>query len=202
MVASVTAVLLAAGSSSRFTGDLPKQLLPLEGEPLVRRAARCALASAAGQVVVVVGHAAGKVQRALGDLDVEIVTNPGWSAGQSSSVRVGLQSVDETAGAALFMPIDQPLLTPSVLDRLIDFYRETGARIIVPTAEGKRGSPVLFDRSLFPELSALQGDAGGRQLFPRYAEAVVELELINPEVLIDIDEPNEYHDLLERMRAR
>lgn len=187
---AVSSVLLAAGRSERFGagfGDLPKQLAEFRGEPLVRRAARTALAADFSEVLVVTGYHAEAVEAALQGLDVTFVRNSDWEEGQSTSVKAGLARVDPASQAALFMPCDQPLLTPEILDRILGVYRETGGLIVVPIHGDRRGSPVLLDRSLFPELAQITGDTGGRQVIRRYPNAVVEVTLESEGPLVDVD---------------
>jgi len=188
---NVSGVILAAGPSLRFGTDLPKQLWLIEGETLVRRVTRRALSSRLAEVVVVVGHRAVQVSAALDGLQVEVVENPGFSAGQASSVRVGLSAVGSAASATLFMTVDQPHLDVDLIDDLIGLFETTGGPIVVPTFEGTRGAPVLFARSLFSELERLEGDAGGRQLFSLHADGIVELPLADAAPLQDVDTPED-----------
>ncbi len=184
----VSGVVLAAGRSTRFAGPAPKQLALVEGEPLVRRTARRALASRLDEVIVVVGFAADEVRAALAGLLVRIVENPDFATGQSSSVRAGLAAVELGAGAAMFLPADQPRLTSETIDRILAAWEESGGPIVVPTFQGRRGAPVVFDRALFPELATIAGDEGGRQLFPRHEGEIVEVALPSAEPLSDLDE--------------
>lgn len=187
IVPAVSGVVLAAGSSRRF-GDQPtKQLVDIDGEPLVRRVVGRVLRSQLSEVIVVVGRAASEVESACQDLEVRTVFNPRFEEGQSLSVRAGLAAVDSRADAAMFIPVDQPDLTPQVLDALIDCYGRTRGPIVVPTYRGQRASPVLFDRSLFGELAGLVGDAGGRQLFPAHHGEIVEVPLTSAAPLRDLD---------------
>lgn len=193
--ARVAGVVLAAGPSSRFGDDLPKQLLELEGEPLVRRVARRALESNLIDVIVVVGYREREITAALGVLPLQVVVNPHFEQGQSTSVRVGLAEVRPDATAVMFLPVDQPHLTRRVIDRLIAAHEKTSASIVVPAFEGERGAPVLFDSTLFPELAHISGDSGGRQLFPRHADKIVEVQLASREPLLDIDTPEDWERL-------
>jgi molybdenum cofactor cytidylyltransferase len=197
----VAGVVLAAGESRRMGQGPPKQLLSFEGEPLVRRVARVALASSLDEVIVVVGHAAADVRQALAALSVRTVTNPDYAAGQSTSVKVGLENVAPTADAAMFIPVDQPLITPRFIDRLVSAYSRTRAAIVLPTHAGRRGAPVLLDRTLFLELAKITGDAGGRQILDRYTDRIVSVPLEDPAPLLDIDTPEAYDELLRRSRA-
>ena len=193
--ARVAGVILAAGPSERFGDDVPKQLLELEGETLVRRVARLALESNLTDVIVVVGYRAREITAALGVLPLQVVVNPDFEQGQSTSVRAGLAEVRPNATAVMFLPADQPFLTRKVIDHLIAAHEKTGAPIVVPVFEGRRGAPVLFDSTLFPELAHLSGDIGGRQLFPRYPDKILEVPLTSREPLLDIDTPEDWERL-------
>lgn len=191
----VSGILLAAGSATRFGGERPKQLAPFRGEPLVRRAARQALAAGLDEVIVVVGRAAGEVAAAVAGLAVRIAENPRFAEGRSTSIATGLSAVSPRAAAAIFLPCDQPFLTSLEISRLADAYRDGGGPIVVPTCGGRRGSPVTFDRSLFAELAALSGDRGGRVLVERYPERVVEVPLASEVALVDADTPEALAEL-------
>lgn len=193
----VSGVLLAAGESSRMDEGQVKQLLPVGSEPLVRRVAREAVASRLSEVIVVVGFAADDVRQALAGLDVRIIDNPGYGEGQSTSVKAGLAVIEPTADAALFIPADQPFLTSAIIDRLIATYQESGGPIVLPVYQERRGAPVLLDRSLFPELSRITGDEGGRQLVRRQPDKVIAVVLDSEKPLLDIDTAEDYRQLLD-----
>ena len=194
---SVSGVLLAAGQSKRFPGDLPKQLLDFKGEPMVRRMARQALTSRLGDLIVVLGYRADLIRPVLSDLEVKMVDNPDYASGQSSSVRWGLRSLDPSASAALFLPADQPFLSAALLDQLINTYELSGGPIVLPTYQGYRGSPVLFHQSLFPELAAVTGDEGGRQIIKRHESEIVTVVVDSQRPLLDIDTPEDCRELLD-----
>lgn len=189
-------VVLAAGGSSRFAGPVAKQLVEIGGEPAVRRAVRRALESRLERVVVVTGHVAEEVRRAVDGLAVERIHNPQWSEGQSGSVRAGLAAVAGEAVAVVFIPCDQPFLTCGLIDQLVARHAAGDAAIVVPTWRGRRGAPVLIDGSLFAELETIKGDAGARQLFARHA--VVELETDDQAALLDFDSESRLGELLHR----
>lgn len=192
----VSGVLLAAGASKRLTGDRPKQLLLIDGEPLVRRVAKNVLESRLRELIVVVGFMADSVRSVLSDLEVNIVNNVEYAKGQSSSVKLGLRSVNSSACAALFIPADQPFLSSTLLDELISTYEGSGGPIVMPTYKGRRGAPLLFDRSLFPELASITGDEGGRQILKRHQSEIVTVTLDSERPLLDIDTPQIYRKLV------
>lgn len=183
----VTGVVLAAGLSSRSRGDVPKQLRKIQGETLVCRTARAALASKLDQVLVVAGHRASAVGAAVAGLAVEVVVNPDYAAGQSTSVKAGLSRLDAEADAVLFIPCDLPYLDPETLDRLLEVYAATGGPIVVPTFEDRRRAPVLLDRALFPEIAAITGDQGARQLFAAHPNDLVEVPFPSDRPFQDLD---------------
>jgi molybdenum cofactor cytidylyltransferase len=165
----IAGIVLAAGQSSRL--GRPKQLLPVHGEPLIRHTLRRVLASSLDQVILVVGQEADEVRAAVADLPVACVFNADAAAGQSTSVRAGLAALSPDVAAAVFILGDQPGVDPNVIDTLIASWRETGAPVVVPRYEDRMGNPVLFDRRLFPELAALEGDTGARPVVRAYHDS-------------------------------
>lgn len=187
-VRRVGAVVLAAGRGSRMGGPV-KQLATIGGVPLVRRAAEAAVASRAAPVVVVTGHAAGEVAAALEGLDVTLVHNPDFAEGLSTSLRAGLSALPEEVEAAVVLLADMPGIDGAAIDRVIGAYDPAaGALVVMATAAGRRGNPVLWSRRFFPELSAVTGDTGGRQVIAGVPEAVVEVEL-GEAAALDVDTP-------------
>src|SRR6478735_338900 len=105
----ISIVILAAGTSTRL--GRPKQLLDLGGEPLLRHTLRNALASRVGEVVLVLGNQADSISEAVGNLGQRTVINPDFAAGQSTSLRAGIESVSAESDAAIVMLGDQPMVT-------------------------------------------------------------------------------------------
>lgn len=187
---AVGAILLAAGSSSRLGS--PKQLLTFEGVPLVRYVAAEALASRIAKLIVVVGSRSAKVRDALVGLDVEIVDNPSFQQGQSTSLRMGLLAFPRSLSAALVLLVDQPFVDATLIDRLIGLYEETGAAIVAPQHAGRRGNPVLFDHTLLPELLTVVGDTGAREVIGKHRDRLVTLELADDRAFADVDTWDDY----------
>jgi molybdenum cofactor cytidylyltransferase len=191
----VAAVILAAGGSTRMAQ--PKQLMLLGEQPMVRRVTEAVCDAGLSQVVVVVGAHAEKVRQALIGLPADVVVNEAWAEGMSTSLRVGLQALRPEIQAAFVVLADQPALTPGLLRQLADHYRTTAAPIVAPFFQGQRGNPVLFTRSLFPELLALEGDQGARALLVQHSEQVECVELDDPAVILDVDTDQDYEKAAE-----
>lgn len=190
----VVAVVLAAGESRRM--GKPKQLVVVDGEPMVVRAARLALASGADEGMVVTGAHAVEVVAALAPLlattddRLRLVSNPDYQTGQASTIRTAVATLPPACAAVLFLPVDQPFIPPSLLRQLIDAW-QAGARLAAPVVAGvPRGAPALFDRSLFPELLQLQGDIGARPLLQKYRPQLVLVPATTAE-LRDLDTPED-----------
>ena len=193
----VAGIILAAGGSTRM--GTPKQLLDWQGQPLVCHAVQTAISAGLEPVVLVIGAHGAAVRQALGDLaagDLQVIDNPDWTAGQSTSVTAGLRVLPATSGAAVFLLCDQPNITPGLVRALIDRHAETLAPIIAPLVDDRRGNPVLFDRRTYPDLAALTGDTGGRALFARYP--VNWLPWHDRSALADIDTLDDYRRLQEQ----
>lgn len=113
------AVLLAAGGSRRL--GQPKQLLTRDGEPLVRRAARLALATAPRRMLVVTGGAGDAVAAALHGLACERVDHAGWASGLAGSLHAAGDALAADASpSVLVLGCDQPALEASHLRALLD----------------------------------------------------------------------------------
>ena len=190
MTGSVSGVILAAGLSTRFEAAPgsaePKQLYRIDGETLVRRVCREALASNLAEVILVTGHARRRINAEVADLDLRAVHNPDYKSGQSGSVRRGLAAVPADVDGAMFLAVDQPGLDAAIIDRLLGAFRDPSS-IVVPTFHGRRGAPVTFGRQWFPRLERLRGDQGARPLLDPLAEHIQEVELDSPAPLEDVD---------------
>jgi molybdenum cofactor cytidylyltransferase len=181
----IAAIVLAAGEATRM--GQPKQLLNIHRQPMVRRVVESVCAAGLDQVVVITGAYAEEVGKALDGLPVEVVFNPAWRAGMSTSLQKGLRVLRPEIRAALVVLADQPALTSDLVKSLADRYRATEAPAVAPVSHGKRGNPVLFDRALFEELQAVEGDQGGRAVLARHAAQVEQVEVGDLGVLFDVD---------------
>lgn len=185
----VGVVVLAAGASRRLPG--PKQMLRYHGVTLVRRAAQTAVAAGCGPVAVVLGAHAEQLRFELVDLAVRIVENRHSAKGLSTSVRAGLEALEEQAdlNAALFTTCDQPHLSADVLQQIVATFVAERPKAVACEYAGTVGVPALFARSLFEELRALDGDHGAKAVLQRHASEVARIPF-EPGSL-DVDTPED-----------
>jgi molybdenum cofactor cytidylyltransferase len=181
--AGIGIVLLAAGGSSRMGS--PKQLLRIRGRAMVRRAAETALATGCDPIVVVLGCEANQVREELEGLPLWITENSAWSDGIGSSIRTGVQILEQTeVDAALLLVCDQPLITSDDLEKLIAVSRANPGSIVASYDEVV-GAPALFPRQWFTYLLQLRGDQSARHLLLSNAAVVRRVSLDSTKVDID-----------------
>lgn len=189
------AIIMAAGSARRY-GQL-KQLLPLGGEPALRRIVDTARRAGFQQIVLVLGCGAQQVRMALGDLsDVDIVDNPDWQEGMSASMRLGLAALRARIGATALLLGDQPLISASLLRALLVERACSGALLVAPSWQGRWRNPVIVARSLFAALSEVEGDRGGRDVVRAHAQHMRLVPWDDPSCFYDIDQPQDYARVL------
>lgn len=187
----VAGIILAAGASTRM--GKPKQLLRLDDEPLVKLAAKEAVRSRLGEVIVVTGSMHDDIEQALERMPVQVLFNSFWQQGQSTSVATGVKSVDQTMQAMLFLLCDQPLIHAGLIDQIIAVYEETGAAIVAPRFKSRIGNPVLFARETWQgRLMSLTGDEGARRILKENPDSIAYVEVENEDVFRDIDTPEDF----------
>ena len=194
MTARIAAIILAAGSASRM--GQPKQLLDWGGRPLVRVVAEHALEARLDHVLVVVGAASDAVAAALADMPIELIQNPAFAEGQSTSLRAGIAALTSDVSAALVLLGDQPFVSPEIISRIVDEWRASGGTIVAPVYRGQRGNPVLFAKEVFGELLAIEGDRGARAILATHPGRVRTVAFDDDRPLADIDTPEDYQRLV------
>jgi molybdenum cofactor cytidylyltransferase len=181
----IAGLLLAAGGARRFGSQ--KLVATVDGVPLVRRA-HDTLAEVVDSVFVVVGAEAPAVTHALESTDATIIVNPDWADGLSTSIRRGIGAVPLDAEAVIVALGDEPEVDARIAVELIAMWKNSGRPIVAARYEGVQSHPVLFDRSVFPELSVLEGDVGAKSVIYRSAERVAFVDVASARP-IDVDVP-------------
>jgi len=175
-IANVGLLLLAAGSSSRLAR--PKQLLPYQGQTLLRHAAQLAVASPCRPLVLVTGALHDELLPEIDGLPFHVVRNDNWADGMGGSIAAGLAELETAAegprvDAVIVILCDQPLLTEEIIGQLIVQFQATGQQVVASAYAGTQGVPALFSRAIFPQLLALRGASGARELLQQYATCLL-----------------------------
>jgi molybdenum cofactor cytidylyltransferase len=190
----IVAVVLAAGQSKRM--GKPKQTLLLGGVPMLQKVLEVYRQTDVDRIVVVLGAGAGAVRRAV-HFKEQVVVNRGYRRGMSGSLKLGIAAAPG-ADAVIVALGDQPFVSPRTVNKLIDAYRKSGARAVVPVYRGTRGNPVLLDRSLFPEIEKITGDVGGKSVIAGNEASVLEVSVRDKGVASDLDTPRDYREATSR----
>jgi molybdenum cofactor cytidylyltransferase len=190
-------IILAGGSSTRL--GRPKQILKLKGKYLLEYVLNAALESKLNHVVLVLGHDHQNILQALGACTLhehlQVVINHRYLEGQSRSLQAGLLKIRQTFPSVMFLLGDQPLLDSNTIDHMLDRFRYSGKDICVPVCKGKRGNPTIFNRVLYDQLLAIEGDIGARNIIRANPERVLYLEMNDPLCFFDIDSQKDLTNL-------
>jgi molybdenum cofactor cytidylyltransferase len=191
----VAAIIIAAGASTRL--GQPKQLIMVDGEPMLQRAIRRAQQAGASPVFIVLGAHREVIQNAIDFRAAKIVVNNDWEEGMASSIRAGVVAVRSeapTAEGVLLMTCDQPHVSAEHLGCLIGMsYAQSAPTAIASFYGGIRGVPAIFPRQALRDLLALRGNKGARSLLEMPPWPVISIALACGEV--DIDRPEDLAQL-------
>jgi molybdenum cofactor cytidylyltransferase len=181
----ISAILLGAGQSKRM--GVNKLSLPWRKKTIFQVCLGSLLRSDAAEVVVVVNERVRKLVVQRGDEKLKVVVNPDFKRGMSTSIRRGLQALTPESEGILIALGDQPYLRTRTIDALIHAFVPKRGAIVIPTYAGRRGNPVIFDRSYEKELLGLRGDVGARSLLERYPDRILTVRTKSEGVVKDID---------------
>jgi molybdenum cofactor cytidylyltransferase len=191
-VKSCAAILLAAGQSSRMGAFKP--LLPFGNKTVIESCIDYLREGGVETIVVVLGHRAEDLRKKL--TGVTFAFNPDPTSEMGASIAAGIEQLPATAEATLIALSDYPAVPATVISDLIATWK-AGARLIVPTWQGRGGHPVLVDLSFKPELLNLSSKQGLRALFEAHPEAVKRLAVDSPFIARDMDTWDDYRALHE-----
>ncbi len=185
------AVVLAAGRSQRF--GVTKQLLEIDGVPLVRKAAMLARAVCGDRTLLVAGHDWHEVVAAAEQQCEFVAINEDYVDGIGSSIACATRSLAQSANSLLILLADQPLITVDHLNALLSAWSGDDDAIVATAFAGVQGPPVLMPRAAFADLVRLDGDSGARKLLdsPNYRVTTVWFD----PAAVDIDSPEDLKHL-------
>jgi molybdenum cofactor cytidylyltransferase len=198
---TIAAVVLAAGRSRRMAPHNKLLVTDKTGKSMIARVVDNVLSSKARPILVVTGHQAEQVEKALGGRPVRYVHAADYADGLAASLKTGIAAVPPECAAALVCLGDMPLVTGRMIDRLLSAYDpDEGRLIVLPTFHGKQGNPMLWDRRFFPEILQITGDSGARFLLGKHMEVMTEVEMADDAVLRDFDTTESLATLPQRLR--
>ncbi|HLI35338.1 MAG TPA: nucleotidyltransferase family protein [Terriglobia bacterium] len=193
---AIAGLVLAAGESSRMGQD--KALLEYRGRTFLENILHTLHSAGIGQLAVVLGHHAEEIRQQVNLSGVEVIVNHSYRQGQTSSLQAGLRALlAREIEAILLCLVDHPAIKSELIQQVCQAYQESRAPVVVPRFQGRRGHPVLIGRALFQPLLKLKPVEGANTVLRQYRDQGYELEVNDPGVLWDIDDPTDYRRLVE-----
>ncbi|MBU3606780.1 nucleotidyltransferase family protein [Polynucleobacter sp. MWH-Creno-3A4] len=186
-------LLLAAGEGSRL-GSIPKGLLKKDGQSLLRRFFQAIKPFSLAEFLVITGFHAPAIESELAllqnemNLHASVIRNSHPQQGQSSSVRLGIESLRGDYDALLIALSDQPEISNTDITALLNQFegRDVGSEIILPIIDGQRGNPVVFSRKAIGEILAVPGMVC-RAYMDAHPELVQAFETHRAAYILDVD---------------
>ena len=186
----IWAIILAAGASTRMKRQ--KLLLPFNGKTIIETVAENVRQSVNSNMMVVLGSHHEQIREKFVNYNVKFCVNENYLDGMLSSVICGFRALPDEAKAALIFLGDQPQIPSQVTDLVIETWQKSGKGIVIPAFNGRRGHPVLIETRYKTEIEKLDPHKGLRLLSEKFKDDVFEVECNIPEILRDIDTPDEY----------
>jgi molybdenum cofactor cytidylyltransferase len=184
----LAAAILAAGESRRM--GAPKALLPYRGTTFVEHLLQITTHPRVGIKLVVVGAHAEQISGKLKASGGQIVVNLDWQSGQLSSIEAAVRGLPANRTSALLLcPVDHPLVSENLIAQLIEAFDSSRKPIVLPTYHCKRGHPLIFAASLYPELLAASAEVGARQVVWAHADDVLEIPTEEEGVVLNLNDP-------------
>lgn len=189
----IAGLILAAGESSRMRS--PKALLRIGEVTFAEHIASTMRKCRVDPVLLVAGAHIDEIRARFGDTDkFKLLYNSRYTHGQLSSLKEGLRHLPAGVQAVLVWPVDQPLVQPDTITRLIEDFNREGKPVAIPASRGKHGHPVLYGLPAIQAILNLKKDQTAKEIRSIYKEETLFVEVDDPGILIDIDTPEEYQE--------
>ena len=189
----IGAIILAAGQSVRMGN--PKLFLPYLNVPLIHYPVSLAVEMKLSPIIVVGGKYNQRLESVLGEFSDRItnIYNPEYETGMSSSLKAGINALEEVLDGVIIFLGDQPFVSAEVVQKLIrEFKQSKNSKIVRPRYQMQPGHPILFDKSLFSKFQALSGDEGVKSIIKVNQDKLIYIDFENPKLNLDIDTPQDY----------
>jgi molybdenum cofactor cytidylyltransferase len=188
---SVAALILAAGESRRM--GRPKALLPYHGATFLSTVVGT-LQPYCSPVIIVLGAHSQEILDAAGDAGI-FVTNRDYLLGQITSMQCGLRAAPPETEGVVFSLVDHPAVTQSTIEALLNPVSDSDL-VRIPRFAGRRGHPIWFSNQLIPEFLKLPPTASAREVVDSHAREIRYVDVDDPGILADIDDPSAYARLI------
>lgn len=194
----IPGIVLAAGASRRFAPH-HKLLQPYQSHAIIHHGLKAALDSDLSQVILIVGHRGDEVVEALGELNQHpkllVLHNSNWQTGRASTLRLGLDNLNETVEGVLVYPGDMPLISTPLINDLIEAFQPRLA--CFPLYNQRKGHPVIFPSTWFEDLKNLEGEQSALELIKTQWDTAIKLERTDIETQMNVNTPRDYEALLQ-----
>jgi len=184
----LAAVILSGGASRRM--GTPKALLPYQDGTFLEHLLKVTDHPRTGWRRVVLGADAQEIAAGVKLPEEEVVINKNWEAGQLSSIQCGLRSLPAETDGMLLCLIDHPLISPELVDALVERFYSSGKAIVLPVYKRRRGHPGIFASRLYEELLSAPLETGARAVVWAHAEEVCEMETSEEGCVSNLNDPD------------
>jgi len=199
----ISAILLAAGESSRMEGE-NKLVKEINGIPLIKHSVKNILGSAINELIVVLGHEKSLIQNIIEkNKKIKFIYNDNYKSGISSSIKKGLSNISEKSEAFFICLGDMPNVNQNIYNKLIktrfNYNKkntpETKKEIIVPIFEEKEGNPVLFSKFIREKIMSIDGDFGAKKIIEKNKNKVLYVPIKSNGIILDFDTKKDFNPL-------
>lgn len=170
-----------------------KQLLPINGKPLLQKTIEELVAANTGDVIIVLGANAEAHKKVISHSPAYIIDNDQWENGMGSSIKLGLEfikdKIPEAAGVIISV-CDQPYLNQSHIQAIVTTYLKSKKTIVASGYNNTTGVPALFDQSHFPALTQIEDKEGAKKVIQQHFSKVITVPF--PLGAIDLDTKEDY----------
>lgn len=192
----ITCILLSAGMSERF--GTPKALALLDKTTVIEHLQNTLLQSSCDRIIVVLGAHAHQIQASIFlHPKISVVYNKHYYFGQTSSLQAGLNAAHDSSRGIMLLPVDCPLVKPSTIDTMILHFNQSNPDILIPSYQGKKGHPPIFNQRLKSTILAIPNHLGLNSLFGEYPPQT--LEINDPGIIKSFNTPEEFEGIKSKV---
>lgn len=184
----VSIIILAAGESKRFGS--PKQLAKIGSQTLIERLINTLKKTKAEEIIVVLGAHKEKIQEVL-PKDIKICINKNYQLGQTSSLKAGLNCINERCEYFMVLPVDSAVISPETINLIINKFKDQKFMIGIPIYQGKRGHPPIYKSNIKNQILKLKDDEPLYKINQKFAAQTLEISVDDPGILSNINTPED-----------